>query len=74
MLHARNKQRFGNNYMMTVQTMYFSTSLDDNEHTNGTMKLMLLITDMNDFYFMTEDMKRTETCVVRYERMSITGT
>jgi hypothetical protein len=44
MLRARSKQRFGNNYMMTVQTTYFSTSLDDNADTNGTTKLMLLIT------------------------------
>ena len=46
MLHARNKQRFGNNYMMIAQTMYFSTSLDDDADRNGTSELMLLITDM----------------------------
>ena len=69
MLHARNKQRFGNNYIMTVQTMYFSTSVDDITDTNGTSELMLLTTDMSNFYFMTEDMRGTATCVVRYERM-----
>jgi hypothetical protein len=59
--------------MMTAQTMYFSTSLDDNTDTNGTSELMLLITDTNNFYFMTGDMKGTATCVVRYERMSKTA-
>jgi hypothetical protein len=73
MLHARNKQRFVNNYMITIQTMYFSISLDDNADTNGTAELMLLITDRNNFYFMTEDMKGKATCVVRYERMSVTA-
>jgi len=57
--------------MMTVQTTYFSTSLDDNADTNGTSELMILITDMSNFNFMTEDMKGTTTRVVRYERMSI---
>jgi hypothetical protein len=73
MLHARNKQRFGNNYMMTVQTMYFSSSLDDNADTNGTSKLVLLITDMDNFYFMTDGMKGRATCVFRYERKSVTA-
>jgi len=58
---------------MTVQTMYFSTSVDDITDTNGTSELMLLTTDMSNFYFMTEDMRGTATCVVRYERMSITA-
>jgi len=57
--------------MMTVQTMYFSSSLDDDIDSNGTSEL--LITDMNIFYVMTEDMKGTATCVVRLERMSITA-
>jgi hypothetical protein len=54
MLHARNKQRFGNNYVLTVQATYFSTSLDDNADTNGTSELMLLVTDMNKFYMMVK--------------------
>jgi hypothetical protein len=65
MLHARKKQIFVNNYMITQKPMYFSTSLDDNTDTNGTSELMLLITDRNNFYFMTEDMKGKATCVVR---------
>lgn len=73
MLHARNKQRSGNNYMMTVHTTYFSTSLGNDADTNGTWELMLLIAGMNNSYVMTEDMKGTATCVVRYERMSITA-
>ena len=41
---------------------------------NDTSELMLFIQDMNDnFYFMIEDMKGTTTCVVLYERMSITA-
>lgn len=35
MLHWRNEQRFADTiYMMTVQTTYFSTPLDDNADTN----------------------------------------
>ena len=59
--------------MMTVQTTHFSTSVDDNADTNGTLELMLLKTDMNNFYFMTEDMKGTAACMVRYERMSLSA-
>jgi len=58
---------------MTVQTMYFSTSLDDDADRNGMSELMLLIPYMNIFYVMTEDMKGTATCGVRLERMSITA-
>ena len=58
---------------MTVQTMYFSTSLDDKADTNDTSELMLLVTDRNNFYFMTDDMKGKATCVVMYERMSVTA-
>ena len=62
-LCARNKQRFANNYMMTVQIMHFSTSPDDNADTNDTSEFMLLITDM----------KGTAICVLLYEGMLITA-
>jgi len=47
-LHARNRD-LETITMMTVQTIYFSTSLDNNADTNGTTELMLLISDMNDW-------------------------
>lgn len=48
--------------------------LHDKADTNDTSELMLFIQDMKDnVYFMIEGMKHTQTCVVLYERTSITA-